>query len=220
MKIIVVGAGRMGSSLARTLDRANHDVTVVDLDERAFESLGASFRGLTVRGVGFDHNTLIKAGIERSDGLAACTSSDDTNAVTARIAHEVFRVPTVVARLYDPAKADVYRRLGIQTIGSISWAVRRALDIFSYSRLDVVETLGSNGGVEILHVAVTPTLVGHKLSALNIAGEIKVVALERRGKTAVMPDATVIEPGDQLYVAAQIGSIEQLRELLGIERVR
>jgi len=209
----------MGSGLARTLDRANHDVTVVDFDAQAFDALGPSFRGLTVRGVGFDRNTLIKAGIERSDGLAACTSSDDTNAVTARIAHEVFRVPTVIARLYDPAKADVYRRMGIQTIGSISWAVRRALDIFSYSKLDVIETLGSNGGVEILHVAVTPSLVGHKLGELSVTGEIKVVALERQGKTTIMPETVPIEAGDQLYIAAHIASIGQLRDLLGIERV-
>ncbi|MCL2654781.1 MAG: TrkA family potassium uptake protein [Coriobacteriia bacterium] len=220
MKIIVVGCGRMGSGLARTLDRANHEVTVIDLHESAFEALGSSFRGLTVKGVGFDRNTLTKAGIDRSDGLAACTSSDDTNAVTARIAHEVFRVPTVIARLYDPAKAEVYRRLGIQTIGSISWAVGRALDMLSYSKLDVIETLGSNGGVELLHVVVRPLLVGHKIKDLSVLGEIQVVALERRGQTMVPMENTVIEEGDQLYVAAHIVSIGQLQEMLGVERVK
>ncbi len=219
MKIIIVGCGRMGSGLARTLDRANHDVTVIDHNEETFESLGASFRGLTVKGVGFDRETLNKAGIERSDGLAACTSSDDTNAVTARIAHEVFRVPTVIARLYDPDKADVYRRLGVQTIGSISWGIKRALDIFSYSKLDVIETLGSNGGVEILHVAINPHLTGHKLGELNIAGEIQVIAVERLGRTLIAEDDLVIEEGDQLFVAAHVTAIGQLRDLLGIERV-
>ncbi|MCL2332331.1 MAG: TrkA family potassium uptake protein [Actinomycetia bacterium] len=219
MKIIVVGCGRMGAGLARTLDRANHDVTVIDHNAETFESLGASFRGLTVKGVGFDRATLVKAGIERSDGLAACTSSDDTNAVTARIAHEVFQVPTVIARLYDPDKADVYRRLGIQTIGSISWGIKRALDIFSYSKLDVIETLGGNGGIEILHVAASPLLMGHKLSELNIAGDIQVIAVERLGSALIAEDDLAIEEGDQLYVAAHVTAIGQLRDLLGMERV-
>jgi len=220
MKIIVVGCGRMGSGLARALDRANHDVVVIDRDESAFESLGSNFGGLTIKGIGFDRNTLIKAGIERSDGLAACTSSDDANTVTARIAREMFRVPTVIARLFDPDKADVYRRLGIQTIGSISWGVKRALEILSYSKLDVIESLGSTGSVEIIHMAATAALVGHKLSELNIPSEIRVVALERNGKTAITPDNLAIEAGDQLYVAAQAASISQLRALMGIERVR
>ena len=219
MKIIVVGCGRMGSGLARALDRANHDVAVIDRDESAFEALGSNFGGLTVKGVGFDRNTLIKAGVERSDGLAAFTSSDDANTVTARIAREMFRVPTVVARLYDPDKADVYRRLGIQTIGSITWGIKRALEMFSYSKFDVVESLGSGGGVEILRVGATASLVGHKLSELNIPGEIKVVALERGGKAAVAPDELTIESGDQLYVAAYASSVAQLRALMGIERV-
>lgn len=219
MKIIVVGCGRMGSGLARALDRANHDVAVIDRDESAFEALGSNFGGLTVKGVGFDRNTLVKAGVERSDGLAAFTSSDDANTVTARIAREMFRVPTVVARLYDPDKADVYRRLGIQTIGSITWGIKRALEMFSYSKFDVVESLGSGGGVEILRVGATASLVGHKLSELNIPGEIKVVALERGGKAAVAPDELTIESGDQLYVAAYASSVAQLRALMGIERV-
>jgi len=215
MKIIIVGCGRMGSSLARTLDRANHDITVIDYDELAFEALGSSFRGLTIKGIGFDRDTLVKAGIDRVDGLAACTSSDDANAVTARIAHEVFRVPTVVARMYDPAKVDIYRRLGIQTIGSIPWAVKRALDIFSYSKLDVIETIGSNGGIELLHVAATPLLVGHPLSDLAVLGEIRVVALERRGKALIATGNTVVEAGDQLFIAAHIASLGQLRDMLG-----
>ena len=215
MKIIIVGCGRIGSSLARTLDRANHDITVIDYNELAFESLGSSFRGLTIKGVGFDRSTLVKAGIDRVDGLATCTSSDDANAVTARIAHEIFRVPTVVARLYDPAKADIYRRLGIQTIGSVSWAVKNALDIFSYSRLDVVETLGSNGGIEIIHISATPLLVGHPLKDLTVFGEIEVIALERRGKTLIAAENMIIEQGDQLYVAAHVGAIGQLRDMIG-----
>jgi trk system potassium uptake protein TrkA len=210
----------MGSGLARTLDRANHEVTVIDQNEKTFASLGLSFRGLTVKGVGFDRDALVKAGIERSDGLAACTSSDDTNAVTARIAHEAFRVPTVIARLYDPEKADVYRRLGIQTIGSISWGIKRALDIFNYSKLDVVETLGSNGGIEILHVAAPPLLVGRPFSELNIPGDIQIVALERRGKVIVAQPQEVIQADDQLFVAAHVMAIGQLRDLLGIESGR
>ena len=116
MKIIIIGCGRWGAGLARSLSQAGHTVTAVDKDSAAFERLGPAYKGQTVVGLGSDRDVLIKAGIERADGLAAVTAGDETNIVVARMAKTVFRVPKVVARLYDPGKAEVYRRLGLQTI--------------------------------------------------------------------------------------------------------
>ena len=119
-RIITIGCRRTGSGLARILTAKGHAVTMVDIDPEAFERLGPRFAGRIVLGVGFDRDVLIQAGIERADGLAAMTSSDEANVVAARIAREVFKVPRVVARLYDPRKADIYKRLGLQTIQPVT----------------------------------------------------------------------------------------------------
>lgn len=111
MKIIIIGCGRVGARLAQTLSLKGCSVTVVDKDPTAFDRLGKSYQGRTVQGVGFDRDVLIEAGIEKADGLAAVMVSDEANAVAARIAKRMFRVPRVVARIYEPRKAEIYRRL-------------------------------------------------------------------------------------------------------------
>src|SRR4030042_1184683 len=108
MRIIIIGCGRMGSGLAQTLSLRGHAVTVVDRDPQAFERLGPAFKGKTLTGIGFDRDVLLRAGIERADGLAAVTFSDEANVVAARLASNIFHVPRVVARLYDPRKAEIY----------------------------------------------------------------------------------------------------------------
>src|SRR5512137_1649154 len=111
MRIIIIGCGRVGAGLAQTLSDRRHEVTIVDIDPAAFERLSPGFKGKTVIGVGFDREVLLQAGVERADGFAAVTSSDEANIVAARLARQVFRVPRVVARVYDPRQAEVYRRL-------------------------------------------------------------------------------------------------------------
>ncbi|MDP4109778.1 MAG: TrkA family potassium uptake protein, partial [Bacillota bacterium] len=141
MKIIVIGCGRMGAGLAQSLSSGGHAVTVIDLNPSAFEVLPPSFKGKTIVGFGFDRDVLKEAGIERVDGLAALTSSDETNAVAARLAGQVFKVPKVVARLYDRRKAELYKRLGIQTIDPTYWGINRVVDLLCYSPLDTVYSL-------------------------------------------------------------------------------
>ena len=111
MKIVVLGCGRMGAGLAMALSFRRHTVTVVDVDPAAFQRLGGNFPGRTVRGSAVDRETLVAAGVERADGVAAVTATDEANEICARMAMQAFRVPRVVARLYDPLKADMYRCL-------------------------------------------------------------------------------------------------------------
>ena len=99
MRIIIIGCGRMGAGWAQALGRGGHTVTVVDRDAAAFDQLGPNFKGQVVVGVGFDREVLLQSGIERADGLAAVTASDETNLIAARLARLVFRVPRAVARL-------------------------------------------------------------------------------------------------------------------------
>src|SRR4030042_4895721 len=133
MKIIIIGCGRLGSGLVQDLSLRAHTVTVIDRDPLAFERLGPSFKGRTIVGVGFDRDILKQANIERTDALAAVTSSDEENAVIARLARQVFHVPRVVARLSDPRKRGIYQRLGLQTICPTMWGIQRISDLLSYS---------------------------------------------------------------------------------------
>src|SRR5512136_174046 len=143
MKVIIVGCGRMGSELAGQLALDGHDVTVVDIDPQAFYRLGATFKGKTVEGVGFDRDVLVRAGVEHADALAAVTAGDNRNAIIARVARNVFHVPKVVARLYDPRRAEIYERLGLQTVSSTGWGVSRAMQLLVHPELHVAVTLGN-----------------------------------------------------------------------------
>jgi trk system potassium uptake protein TrkA len=215
MRIIVIGCGRMGSGLAQALNLRGHAVTVVDNDPTAFERLGPAFKGRTVAGVGFDRDVLLQAGIERADGLAAVTSSDEANVVAARLASQVFRVPRVVARLYDPSKAEIYRRLGLQTIAPVAWGVQQIADLLCFSPLETVLSLGA-GGVDIVQAEVPPLLFGRTVSELTVPDEIQVVAVSRGGTTFLPTLGTVFQEGDLVHLAVLAASTDRLMALLAL----
>ena len=216
MKFIIVGCGRMGSGLARALIQRGHGVTAVDNDPAALARLGKAFAGATVVGIGFDRDVLLQAGIERADGLAAVSSSDEANVVIARLASQVFRVPRVVARLYDPSRAEIYRRLGVQTITPVLWGINRVADLLCYSQLHAVMSLGS-GEVDIVEVALPPLLIGRSISTVTIAGAAHVVAISRRGRTFLPLADVVFQEGDVMHLAVVGTSIDRLAELLGLQ---
>jgi trk system potassium uptake protein TrkA len=212
MRVIVVGCGRLGSGLAETLGLRGHIVTVVDNDPLAFERLGPSFRGQTVLGVGFDRDVLLKAGIERADCLAAVTTSDDANVVAARMASHVFHVPKVIARLYDPRKAEIYKRLGLLTVSPITWGVNHIADLVCYAPLESVLSLGSE--VDVIQAEAPALLVGRTVRDLTILGEIHVVAITRGGKTFLPTQGTAFQDGDLLHLAVLASAMERLKGLL------
>lgn len=214
MRFIVVGCGRHGAGLAQLLSMRGHSVTVVDSDANAFVRLASDGKVQTVTGVGFDRAVLLAAGIERADGLAAVTGSDEVNIVVARTARQRFHTPRVVARLYDPRKADIYRRLGIQIIAPVAWGVNRLADLLVYSEFDVQLSLGG-GEVEIVEVSAPPLLEGRSLSALSIPGECSVIAI-RRGAQTFLPDTGArFRHGDVIYLAMHARSVGRLHEMLG-----
>lgn len=215
MKIIIVGCGRNGSGLAEALSRQGHNVTVVDSNPAAFEALGPSFRGETVEGIGFDRDVLLKAKIDRADALAAFTSSDESNAVIARMAREIYRVPKVVARLYDREKAEIYRHMGIQTLSSTTWGIKRAVDLLTYSALDSRYSFG-NGEVELVELALPPLLIGHQVSELAIPSEILVAAITRENKSFIPGLGTTLQKDDLLHIAVHVASADRLQRLFGL----
>lgn len=216
MRIIIVGCGRWGAGLAIKLQAGGHDITVIDQEPASLTRLGAGFQGRRVEGVGFDRDVLIAAGIERADGLAATTASDEVNFVTARAAREIFRVPHVVARIYDPGKADLFRRLGLNAVTPATWGINRAAELLCFWQLDTVASLG-NGEVEIMEIETPAMLAGHTINELIVPGEIGIVALSRAGKMSLPTSGARLQQGDQLYLSVLASSADHLKSLLGIQ---
>ncbi len=216
MKIIIVGCGRIGSGLAETLNRGGHAVTVIDSDAAAFGRLGQAFRGEKVEGIGFDREVLTRAGIERADALAAFTASDEANAVIARMAKLKFRVPSVVARLYDPGKADIYRRLGVQTISSTNLGIQRAVELLCYTPFNTVYTLG-DGEVNLVQIEVPALMVGRKVNDMTVLGEFHVISITRSNRTFLPTMGTTFEKDDMIYLAVTTTSSGRFKRMLGFD---
>jgi trk system potassium uptake protein TrkA len=214
MRILIIGCGRVGAGLAMTLVGRGHSVIVVDKDPLAFENLGDHFKGQTISGIGFDREVLLKAGIERADGVAAVTSSDEANVVASRIARDFFHVPRVVARLYDVRQAEIYKRLGIQTIAPTGWGINRIADLLLYSPLETVLSIGS-GDVEMVEADVPQLLVGKTVRDLTVTNEIHVVSITRANKTFLPTLGTIFREEDLIHLALLTTSTNRLKELLG-----
>ncbi len=217
MKVIVVGCGRMGAELALALARSGKEVTVVDRDRRAFARLGAGFAGVTVEGVGFDRDVLVRAGVERSDALAALTSGDNANIVTARIARTVYRVPKVVARVYDPRRAEVYTRLGLRTVSTTAWGVNRVQQLLVHGELNVIRSIGS-GQISIVEHEVPSHWVGRDVGHVSVPGEISVTAILRRDAALLPARDTVFQQGDRAVIAVTAHAHGRLEHLLGLRQ--
>jgi len=217
MKIIVMGCGRVGSQVSQLLVGQGHDVTVIDHDTNALARLGAEFKGRIVQGLGFDRNALLEAGVETAEGFVAASSSDNANIVAARIARNIFRVPRVVARLYDPVRAEVYQRLGLTTISSTAWGAERIVEVVTHTDLDALHVF-RDGGTMMVRVEAPARLSGHRVAQMNIPGEVAVTAITRNDHTFIPVSGTEFQEGDVIYLAVISSAMDRLEELLGIER--
>lgn len=215
MNMLIIGCGRTGAGLAQTLTLRGHAVTVVDREQTAFERLGPRFKGKTVTGSGIDREVLHQAGIEHADGLAAVSGADEINVVVARVASQVFRVPRVVARLYDPRKAEIYVRLGVQTVAPVTWGLHRMAELLSFSELHPTASLGS-GEVDLVEVPLPPLLAGRTVRDLTVPGEIHVAALTRDGKTFLPTLGTVLQRGDRVHLVVLAASVDRLDALFAL----
>jgi len=215
MKVIIIGCGRMGSGLAINLTKRGDSVVVVDTNPDSFKLLGENYIGKTVVGVGFDRDILEKAEISKTDAVVVCTNSDETNALIGRISRNIFKVPYVISRLYDPRKAEIYRSFGIQTISTTTWGIQRATEMISYAGLDSVLAIG-NSEVEIVRVQVPPLLVGRTVNELTIIGEIQVISITRDNKSFLPTRGTEFENDDVVFIALYSKSASRLKQLLGL----
>ena len=217
MKIIIMGYGRIGSQVGKLLAEHEHDVTIIDHDADADGRLGPNYKGKIIRGLGFDRSVLIQAGIEDAEAFVASSHSDNANIVAARIARNIFHVPRVVARLYDPIRAEIYQRLGLNTISPNNWGAERIIQELTHSDLDVWETIG-RGEVSLVHVDVSPQLVGRTVKELSVPGETMVFSIVRNDEAFIPIIGTVFQEGDILNLVVLSSAMNRLENLLGIER--
>ena len=178
MRVVIVGCGRVGAGLAAGLTGAGDVVAVVDKDAKAFERLGEEFTGQTVEGIGFDRDVLEQAGVARADALVAVTGGDNSNVVAARVARDAYRVPRVIARI-DPRRAALYEELGIVTMSSTGWALRRIRDYLEHRTLKEEQTFG-RGEVTLVGTRLPQHLVDRTVAAVEGEG-LRVVSVTRRG---------------------------------------
>jgi trk system potassium uptake protein len=215
MNVIIMGCGRVGEQLSYLLSDEGHQVTVIDMDLLALDRLGPNFKGRKVNGIGFDQDILISAGIESADAFAATSSSDNANIVAARIARNHFRVPRVVARLYDPRRAEIYQRLGLLTISSTTWGAERIRELLTHSDLDPILTFGS-GEVCLLTFDVPYPLIGKMVKHLAVPGESQVMVITRQGHAFIPIGGTELQQDDLLHLAVLATGMERVKKFLGL----
>ncbi len=214
MHIVIMGCGRVGSTLAHSLEERGHSVAVVDQNPEAFRRLGPDFRGTMVTGVGFEQRVLVEAGIERADAFAAVSSGDNSNIISARLARETYGVHRVAARIYDQKRAEVYERLGIPTVATVRWTADRML-----------RALCPDGNIEIwrdptstvalVEAAVHPAWVGQPIRTLEEAAGARVAYVNRFGIAILPTESTVVQDGDQVYMLVTDDMVDQVTKIAG-----
>lgn len=201
-----MGCGRVGSSLAKALERIGHEVSVIDKNPQAFRRLGHDFAGQRVVGQGYHRDVLVKAGIERAGAFAAVSNGDNSNIISARVARENFGVSHVVARIYDPKRAAVYERLGIPTVATVPWTSDRFLRMLLPDGV-ATEWHDPSGTVAVVRLPVHEGWVGRRVSEFETATNCRVAFIMRFG-TGVLPDSrTLIQADDLVHVAALAGTL-------------
>jgi trk system potassium uptake protein TrkA len=208
-----MGCGRVGSTLAHSLESAGHSVAIVDQDSSAFRRLGTDFAGKQVVGVGFDRDTLVEAGIEQAGAFAAVSSGDNSNIISARVARETFGIENVIARIYDPRRAEVYSRLGIPTVATVRWTademLRRMLPEGAHSMWS-----DPTGHLLLVELAYDVGWVGRTVQQVQtVATGARVGFLTRYGEAILPTWQTVIQDGDLLHVFVERGNAQQVTEL-------
>ncbi len=216
MRVIVMGCGRVGATLATQLTAEGHDVRVVDHDPKSRRLLPTGFTGQFHVGNGYNRTVLTEAGIEHADAFVAVTSGDNSNIVAARVARETYRVPIVIARIYDPRRADIYRELGIPTVASVRWTVHQIHQMLLHRHLTPDLTFG-NGETLLVRSQLPGYLTGRLLSELEVDGEIRIVEITRGGRSVLPGHGAVAEADDLVTFAVAARALGRLRGFLDKE---
>jgi trk system potassium uptake protein TrkA len=213
MRIIIMGCGRVGSELSDQLSDGGHEVTVVDKDPESFYRYPPGDDAKTVVGLGFDRDVLEEAGIKEADAFVAVSSGDNSNIVSARVALEMYHVPKVVARIFDPRRAEIYERLNIPTVATTKWGVKQIQLMLFHDRQEIRESIGG-GDLLRMRVPVPQHLVGTKVNALNVEGQVLIAGVSRGGGGFLPTTDSTLQEGDFLVVIMAKDGTHALDEML------
>ena len=208
-----MGCGRVGAALTVELAKAGHSVSIIDKREEAFDKLPPGFEAKTIVGLGFDREVLEDAGIKEAGAFVAVSNGDNSNIVSARIAREHYHVPRVIARIYDPRRADIYERLAIPTVASVRWAASRIKYLLFHGKEEVKESFA---GDTLLHIQreVPDHLTGKPIASVEEPGQIRVVGVDRGGTGFIPVGGSTFQEGDVAHFVVTIGGVDRLDVLL------
>lgn len=213
MHIVIMGCGRVGSALALELERMGHSVAVIDRSVDSFRRLGPSFRGVTVTGVGFDRDTLQKAGIEKAHAFAAVSSGDNSNILAARVARETYGVENVVARIYDPKRAEIYERLGIPTVATVAWSTGQMLRRLLPQGLSE-EWRDPSGTVLLAQCSLHDGWIGRRIRDIGERTGTRIAFVTRYGEGLLPEPDTVLQEGDLMHVILRVEEHQAVTQML------
>jgi trk system potassium uptake protein len=215
--VLIAGCGRVGSTLAVTLSRDDHEVVVIDKNPASFRRLGDDFKGTAMAGIVFDRESLEAAGIRRAQVFVAVTSGDNSNIVAARTARERFGVERVVARIYDPARAEIFERMGVSVVASARWTVETIIRTLNPGEERIEGTIGPGvGDVLMLTMRVPSSCRGVEAEALMRPGESVLTAVTRAGNTRVPGRGGLLEAGDLVHLAVERSALDSVRRAVGL----
>lgn len=197
---VIMGCGRVGATLAHTLEDAGHSVAIIDQDEQAFRRLRTGFGGRKVTGVGFDRETLQRADIADAYAFAAVSSGDNSNILATRVARETFHVEHVVARIYDPGRAEIYQRLGIPTVAAVRWSADQVLRRILPESAINGDFREPSGRLILSEVSLHPAWIGRHVQDIERAAGCRVAYLTRFGEGVLPAEDTSYQQGDTVHV--------------------
>jgi trk system potassium uptake protein TrkA len=213
MRVVIMGCGRVGAELTVALSEAGHEVAIIDKRPGAFDSLPPGFNAKTVVGIGFDREVLEEAGIQEADAFLAVSSGDNSNIVSARVALEHYKIEKVIARIYDPRRAEIYERLNIPTVSTVKWGVRQIQLMLFHDRNEVREAIGG-GDLLRMRVKVPEHLVGTSPLQLNVEGKLLVAGVSRGGGGFIPVADSRLQADDYLAVILTKDGVDLLDEQL------
>jgi trk system potassium uptake protein TrkA len=211
--VVIMGCGRVGSTLARSLEDRNHTVSIIDSNPDAFRRLGPSFNGTKVTGYGFDQAVLTEAGIERADAFAAVSSGDNSNIIAARVARETFGIQQVVARIYDPGRAEVYQRLGITTVATVKWTADQVLRRILPAGAEP-DFRDPSGTIRLDQVLVPEPWVGHRTVHFQEQANCRIAWIDRLGEGMLTSRESVLQEGDLMHLVMREESASGVYDVL------
>jgi trk system potassium uptake protein TrkA len=208
-----MGCGRVGSTLAVDLEKSGHTVAVIDQNREAFRRLGANFNGRTVAGVGFDRDTLLEAGIEKADAFAAVSNGDNSNILAARVARETFGVKNVVARIYDPGRAEIYQRLGIPTVATVLWTTDQIMRRLTPDGTKS-EWRDATGTILLVEVSLHKEWYGESILLIEKNTNARVAFITRLGEALLPDEHTVLQEGDLVHLLVNEKQVAETEKTL------